>query len=450
MINKPLSDNSISDLSQIIESREARVAILGLGYVGLPLLRAFWDGGHPVMGFDIDTTKIDKIRAGENYLKHLGDDLIRPMVEGDVSRFKITSEVQDLAEADVLIICVPTPLGEHQEPDMTFIESTSETIAGILRPGQLVSLESTTYPGTTREVMLPILEKSGLKAGADFFLAYSPEREDPGRKDYNTQSIPKLVGGLDEETGILATELYSHAVSEAIMVESAEIAESAKLLENIYRAVNIALVNEMKVILDPLGIDVWKVIEAAATKPFGFQAFWPGPGLGGHCIPIDPFYLTWKAKEHGCNTRFIELAGEINTAMPSYVVRKTQDALNDLGKAVKGSCILVLGLAYKADVDDMRESPTFELMERFADLGAQIDYHDPYLPVIGPTREHAKWHGMKSVEWSENNLASYDAVVIATEHTVFDLEQLSHSASLIVDTRNAMAGIQGSAVVVKA
>lgn len=448
MNSKTFSNDLISDLSQKIEKREARVAILGLGYVGLPLLRAFWDGGVPVMGFDVDITKIDKIRAGENYLKHLGDDLIQPMIEGDASRFHVTSDPRDLAEADVLILCVPTPLGEHQEPDMSFIEATSETVAGILRPGQLVCLESTTYPGTTRELMLPILEKSGLACGREFFMAYSPEREDPGRKDHNTQSIPKLVGGLDKTTGKLAMELYSHAVSKAIQVESAEIAESAKLLENVYRAVNIALVNEMKVILDPMGIDVWKVIEAAATKPFGFQAFWPGPGLGGHCIPIDPFYLTWKAREYGYNTRFIELAGEINSAMPAYVVRKTQDALNTAGKAVKGSKILVLGLAYKPDVDDVRETPAAHLIEHFQKLGAAVDYHDPHCAEVPPMREHPCIVGMKSVPLDK--VGRFDAIVIATNHSSIDYHKLGQDARLIIDTRGAMTGIAGPATVVKA
>lgn len=435
-------------LKQKISDRSAIVAVIGLGYVGLPLLRAFWDSGHPVMGFDVDSIKIDKIRNGENYLKHLGDDLVRNMTAGESSRFHVTSKPQDLAKADVLILCVPTPLGDHQEPDMSFIETTCETIASILRCGQLVSLESTTYPGTTREVMLPILEKSGLSCGKDFFLVYSPEREDPGRRSHNTQSIPKLVGGLDERTGELATELYNHAVSEAIQVESPEIAESAKLLENIYRAVNIALVNEMKIILDPMGIDIWKVIEAAATKPFGFQAFWPGPGLGGHCIPIDPFYLTWKAKEHGYNTRFIELAGEINTTMPDYVLRKTQNALNEFGKAVKGSKILILGLAYKPDIDDIRETPAVHLILGFKGLGAKVNYHDTHCPEVRPMRGHPSLVGMQSV--SLENVSDFDAVVIVTNHSNVDYEKLGQDAQLVIDTRGAMRGIKTKTLVVQA
>ncbi|MDA7675855.1 nucleotide sugar dehydrogenase [Akkermansiaceae bacterium] len=422
-----------------VNERSARVAVLGLGYVGLPLLRAFWDGGHPVLGFDIDSEKIAKLRRGDNYLKHLGDDFVRTMLNDGGDRFQVSSDPQALADADALILCVPTPLGEHREPDMSYIERTCQTVASVLRPGHLVSLESTTYPGTTRELMLPILEGSGLTCGTDFFLAYSPEREDPGRKDHNTQSIPKLVGGIDPETGQLATELYNHAVTEAIQVESAEIAESAKLLENIYRAVNIALVNEMKVILEPMGIDVWKVIAAAATKPFGFQVFWPGPGLGGHCIPIDPFYLTWKAREHGYNTRFIELAGEINTSMPEYVIRRVQDALNDEGKAVKGSKILILGLAYKPDVDDVRETPSAHLIEGLRKLGAQVDYHDPHCPEVPPMREHPEIVGMKSVPFSQ--AADSDAVVIATNHSSIDYQELGRTARLVIDTRGSMLGI---------
>lgn len=440
--------NSYSNLKSKIADKSARVAILGLGYVGLPLLRAFWNGGYPVLGFDVDPEKIAKLRRGENYLKHLGDDLVKPMLETLGEHFEVSADKQSLAKADALILCVPTPLGEHREPDMSFIERTCETVASILRPGQLVILESTTYPGTTREVMFPILEKSGLRAGKDFFVAYSPEREDPGCKDHNTQSIPKLVGGLDEKTGILATVLYSHAVNKAIMVESAEIAESAKVLENIYRAVNIALVNEMKIVLDSMGIDIWKVIEAAATKPFGFQAFWPGPGLGGHCIPIDPFYLSWKAKEHGHNTRFIELAGEINTAMPDYVLRKTQDALNDFGKAVKGSKILIVGLAYKPDVDDVRETPSAHLIEGFQKSGALVDYHDPHCPEVPQMREHPRIAGMKSV--SLHQAGDYDAIVIATNHSNIDYPTLATSAKLIIDTRGAMRTIKTKTLVIQA
>ncbi|MEM9021720.1 MAG: nucleotide sugar dehydrogenase, partial [Planctomycetota bacterium] len=325
------------------------VAVIGLGYVGLPLLRAFWDAGFGVLGFDVDPAKIEMLARGESYLKHLGEGLVRDMARAG-ERFEVTADPDRLGEADALLVCVPTPLGRHLDPDLSYVQSTAGLIAKTLRPGQLVVLESTTYPATTREVVLPPLDATGLKLGEDYFVAYSPEREDPGRKSHNTQTIPKLVGGLDQASCDLAVELYRYAIQEVIPVSSAEVAEAAKLLENIYRAVNIALVNELKTILTPMGVDVWEVIDAAATKPFGYQAFYPGPGLGGHCIPIDPFYLTWKAKEVGQPTRFIELAGQINHQMPGYVIDRTVGALNDQGKAVKGASVLVLGLAYKPNV----------------------------------------------------------------------------------------------------
>jgi len=431
----PRAETLDLSLKQLIQDKTAVVGVLGLGYIGLPLMRAFWEAGFPVLGYDVDQAKIDQLRAGTNYLKHLGDDLVSVMAAGPAERFHVTSDPADLAKADALIVCVPTPLGQHLEPDLSFIESTTRKIADHLRPGQLISLESTTYPGTTRNVMQPILETSGLKLGKDFYLAYSPEREDPGRKSHNTKSIPKLVGGVDEESGQLATALYKDAISEVIPVSSAEVAESAKLLENIYRAVNIALVNEMKTILTPMNIDVWEVIDAAATKPFGFQAFYPGPGLGGHCIPIDPFYLTWKAKEVGQTTRFIELAGEINHAMPSYVIERTMLALNDHGKAVKGSKVLVLGLAYKPDVDDVRESPSFELIEQLLDLGAKVDYNDPHVSTTHKMRKHDL--KMTSIELSASMLAGYDAVIIATNHSVYDWQMIVDHARLIIDTRGA-------------
>src|SRR6185436_17980056 len=333
------------------------------------------------------------------------------------------------AEADAIISCVPTPLGSHLEPDLSYVEKTAQDIAKTLRRGQLVVLESTTYPRTTREVMLPKFEARGLKCGVDFFLAYSPEREDPGRKDFNTQTIPKLGGGIDPPSTEVAVALYRKAVKQVIPVSSAEVAESAKLLENIYRAVNIALVNEMKMVLTAMGIDVWEVIAAASTKPFGYQPFYPGPGLGGHCIPIDPFYLTWKAREVGMPTRFIELAGEINRHMPDYVVRRLSLAMNDRGKALKGSRILVLGLAYKPDVDDVRESPSFELIEKLEQLGAQVDYHDPHVPATHKMRHYDLQ--MKSVELSAGNLGSYDCVIIATHHSAYDWQQVADSAKLI-------------------
>jgi len=421
-------------LAQRISSGSATVGVIGLGYVGLPLLRAFHSAGHPVVGFDIDGRKIELLKRGENYLKHLGSDFVAEMARS--ARFDATSDARRMGECDVLISCVPTPLGKHLEPDLSFVIQTADDIARCLRPQQLIVLESSTYPGTTRQIMLPRLEARGMKCGVDFYLAYSPEREDPGRKDHNTQTIPKLVGGIDAASGELATMLYRRAIKQVIPVSSAEVAEAAKILENTYRAVNIALVNEMKVILTAMGIDVWEVIAAAATKPFGFQAFYPGPGLGGHCIPIDPFYLTWKAREVGHTSRFIELAGELNRSMPEYVVQRTVMALNQQGKAVKGSRILVLGLAYKPDVDDVRESPSFELIEKLEEMGAQVDYNDPHVPQTHKMRRHDL--KMQSVPLTPENLASYDCVLISTNHSAYDWEMIGKHARLVVDTRNAM------------
>jgi UDP-N-acetyl-D-glucosamine dehydrogenase len=430
-------------LAQRISSGSATVGVIGLGYVGLPLLRAFHSAGHPVVGFDIDGRKIELLKRGENYLKHLGSDFVAEMARS--ARFDATSDARRMGECDVLISCVPTPLGKHLEPDLSFVIQTADDIARTLRPQQLIVLESSTYPGTTRQIMLPRFEARGMKCGVDFYLAYSPEREDPGRKDHNTQTIPKLVGGIDAASGELATMLYRRAIKQVIPVSSAEVAEAAKILENTYRAVNIALVNEMKVILTAMGIDVWEVIAAAATKPFGFQAFYPGPGLGGHCIPIDPFYLTWKAREVGHTSRFIELAGELNRSMPEYVVQRTVMALNQQGKAVKGSRILVLGLAYKPDVDDVRESPSFELIEKLEEMGAQVDYNDPHVPQTHKMRRHDL--KMQSVPLTPENLASYDCVLISTNHSAYDWEMIAKHARLVVDTRNAM---KGNARVVKA
>ncbi|MBC7785108.1 MAG: nucleotide sugar dehydrogenase [Burkholderiales bacterium] len=434
-------------LSKKIKDRSAVVGVIGLGYVGLPLMATFHRAGFPVIGYDVDPRKIDALHRGENYLKHLGTDLVSSMKTG--AKFDATADMSRLGEADAVISCVPTPLGHHREPDLSFIEKSSDDIAKTLRPGQLVILESSTYPRTTRDVMLPRLEKRGLKCGTDFFCAYSPEREDPGRKDFSTQSIPKLVGGIDAPSGELAVALYTAAIAKVIPVQSAEVAEAAKLLENIYRAVNIALVNEMKMVLDAMDIDIWQVVDAAKTKPFGFQAFYPGPGLGGHCIPIDPFYLTWKAREVNMPTRFIELAGEINVQMPEFVVSKVQLALNDAAKAVKNSRILVVGLAYKPDIDDVRESPSFELIEKLEHLGAHVDYHDPHVPQTHKMRHHdLKMH---SIEWSKEALASYDCVLIATNHTWYDWQMIADNSRLIVDTRNAMSKVAGSrAHIVKA
>ncbi len=420
-----------------LEQRTAVVGVIGLGYVGLPLLRAFHESGFPVLGFDVDPAKTDALKRGESYLKHLGPEFALEMSQSD--RFDATTDLARLGEVDAVLICVPTPLGRHLEPDLSYVEKTADAIVLTLRPGQLVVLESTTYPGTTNEVVRNRLEQRNLICGEDYFLAYSPEREDPGRKDHNTQTIPKLVGGVDERSGELAVQLYANAVEQVIAVSSAEIAEAAKLLENIYRAVNIALVNELKTLLSAMGINVWEVIEAASTKPFGFQPFYPGPGLGGHCIPIDPYYLTWKAREVGLPTRFIELAGEVNHSMPDYVVQRTVLALNSRGKAVSGSRILVLGLAYKPNVDDVRESPSFEIIEALIELGARVDYNDPHVPRTHAMRNYDLQ--MNSVDLSEEQLASYDVVVVATNHDAYDWQWVADHATLIVDTRNAMSDV---------
>lgn len=444
MSNPPPAGPTARQLASRIADSSAIVGVLGLGYVGLPLAAAFAKAGFPVIGFDSDPAKIVRLNKGENYLKHLGATLVSDMVAA--GRFSATADVSRLGECDAVIICVPTPLGPHHEPDLSYVVNAATDIAKTLRKGQLVVLESSTYPGTTRNEVGGPLAATGLQCGRDYFLAYSPEREDPGRKDFNTVSIPKLVGGIDPLSGELATALYRKAIKVVIAVDRAEEAEAAKLLENTYRAVNIALVNELKMLLDRMGIDVWKVIDAAATKPFGFAAFYPGPGLGGHCIPIDPYYLTWKAKEAGMQTRFIELAGEINRRMPEYVVERTMLALNDAGKSVKGSRILILGLAYKPNVDDVRESPSFELIEQLRHLGAAVDYSDPHVPATHPMRQWGDLR-MQSVKLTPQSLESYDCVVISTHHAAFDWAMIGRHAKLIIDTRNAMKGIAGAKVV---
>jgi UDP-N-acetyl-D-glucosamine dehydrogenase len=430
-------------LLEKIADRTAVVGVIGLGYVGLPLLRAFHEAGFAVLGFDVDPAKIDALARGENYLKHLGTEFVREMAASP--RFDATTDRLRLGEADAVISCVPTPLGKHLEPDLTYVERSAADVAMTLRRGQLVVLESSTYPRTTRDVMLPSLQKAGqkrgLELGRDYFVAYSPEREDPGRKDHSTQTIPKLVGGVDPASGDVAVALYRQAIKEVIPVSTAEVAEAAKLLENIYRAVNIALVNEMKIVLTAMGIDVWEVIEAAKTKPFGFQAFYPGPGLGGHCIPIDPYYLTWKAREVDLPTRFIELAGEVNRQMPEYVVQRTTLALNERGKAVRGSRVLVLGLAYKPDVDDVRESPSFELIEKLIALGAEVDYNDPHVAATHRMRHHDL--RMASVPLSPERLNGYDCVLVATNHAAYDWQQVADHARLVVDTRGALRHVTG-------
>jgi UDP-N-acetyl-D-glucosamine dehydrogenase len=420
-----------------IATGEVRVGIIGLGYVGLPLARAFAEKGIAVLGFDVDPAKVAKLRRGESYIGHITDEVIGRMGRRG---FEATDRFDRLDEPDAIIICVPTPLTDAREPDLTYVVNSARAIAARLRPGQLVVLESTTYPGTTRHVVGPILEAGGLAAGRDFFLAFSPEREDPGNPDFSAPTIPKVVGGLDPTSLELAVALYGRVVARVVPVSSPEVAEACKILENTYRAVNIALVNELKVLYDRMGINVWEVIEAARTKPFGFQAFYPGPGLGGHCIPIDPFYLTWVARKHGLSTRFIELAGEINTAMPAYVVDKVAAALNDRGKPVKGSTITLLGMAYKKDVDDPRESPGFELMDLLLEKGAAVDYNDPHIPALPPMRRYPHL-SMTSRELSAEYLRSRDCVLVVTDHSAYDWSWIAEHAPLVVDTRNALRGV---------
>lgn len=427
------------ELLKKITDQSATIGIVGLGYVGLPLAEASVAGGYQVLGFDVDPTKVAKLEKGETYLKHLPSDWLKPAVESGA--FTVTADLDRLAEPDLLIICVPTPVTKSRDPDLSYIESTAEDIAKRLRPGQLVSLESTTYPGTTRDVMVPILEKSGLKPDADFFVAYSPEREDPGNKSFQARNIPKLVGGIGPDSSRLANEAYSRIVAETVPVSSCEVAEAAKILENTYRAVNIALVNELKVLFAKLGIDVWEVVDAAKTKPFGYQAFYPGPGLGGHCIPVDPFYLSWLAKRNDLNAHFIELAGEVNRNMPRYVVDRVAEALNENGKAVRGSKILLLGLAYKKDVDDTRESPSFELYELLKQRGAELSFSDPHVLEM-PSKRDYDLPALSSVELTPDSLAEQDCVLIATDHTQFDYELIAKHAPLIVDTRNALSQVE--------
>jgi UDP-N-acetyl-D-glucosamine dehydrogenase len=430
-----LTSSLADQLMSRIELRTARVAIVGLGYVGLPLAETFTAAGYPVVGFDVDPEKVKKLKLGQSYIKHISAQRIGELV--GTGRFSPTTDPACFEEADAIVICVPTPLTEAREPDLSYVTGTGETVQQHLRPGQLVVLESTTYPGTTNELLRPILEQSGLKAGRDFFLAFSPEREDPGNPHFSTRNIPKVVGGMDHTSRDLAVALYEPVVSGVIPVSSTQVAEACKILENTYRAVNIALVNELKVVFEAMGIDVWEVIEAAKTKPFGFQAFYPGPGLGGHCIPIDPFYLTWAARRYGVNTRFIELAGEVNTAMPGYVVNRVGEALNEQGKPIKGSRICVLGVAYKKNVDDPRESPAFTIMEMLKNRGALISYNDPHIPRLPSMRHHTI--RLTSEPLTEDFLASQDCVLILADHSAYNYAWIGRHAALIVDTRNAMA-----------
>jgi len=420
------------DLLQKINSKNAKIGIVGLGYVGLPLVIEFCKAGFTVTGFDIDDKKVELLKKGKSYIRHI--DISR--LTDNASRFSPTSDFSKLADMDCIIICVPTPLNKNREPDMTYIFSTTENVARNLRKGQLIVLESTTYPGTTDEDMREILEKTGLKAGEDFYLAYSPEREDPGNKSYSTSKIPKVIGGYTERCCKVAKAIYDCVVFKTVIVSSTKVAEATKLLENIYRAVNIALVNELKLLFDRMGIDIWEVIEASRTKPFGFQAFYPGPGLGGHCIPIDPFYLTWKAREYDFRTRFIELAGEINTNMPYYVVQNVELILNKFKKALNGSKILVLGTAYKMDVDDQRESPSLKIIQLLKDYSAEVIYNDPHVPVCRGHR-HYPDIDMSSVALTEEILKNADIILLLTDHSAYDYSFIEKHAQCIVDTRNA-------------
>ncbi len=426
-----------TDLADSLRSRftdhTATVGVLGLGYVGLPLGLTFVEKGFRVVGFDVDASKVSALSRGESYIRHMDGGRLKAAIA--TKRLSATADFARLSEPDALLICVPTPLTRQREPDMSYVVATARQIAATLRPGQLVVLESSTYPGTTDELLRGILETPALRAGQEFFLAFSPEREDPGNKDFQTSTIPKVVGGSDPVSGELAQLLYDQVIARTVRVSSARAAEATKLLENIFRAVNIALVNELKMVFDRMGIDIWEVLDAASTKPFGFMRFNPGPGWGGHCIPLDPFYLSWKAREYGIAPRFIELAGEVNVEMPAYVVTKLQHALNERGKPVKGSRILVLGLAYKKDIDDPRESPAFEVIERLLHLKADVSYHDPYVPTAPRMRSWPHLPPMTSVELSTETLVTSDAVVVVTDHTAVDYDLVARLAPLVIDTR---------------
>ncbi|MCY2932570.1 MAG: nucleotide sugar dehydrogenase [Planctomycetota bacterium] len=436
-VNGQIRTNAATLISAITD-RTARVGVIGLGYVGLPLVELFARNGFNVKGFDIDASKVTALNSGESYIGHISSERVASMIAS--GRFEATSDFARLNEVEAIIICVPTPLGRHREPDLGPVINTGKMIGKYLEKGQLVILESTTYPGTTRDVLRPELEVGGLKAGTDFLLAYSPEREDPGNPSFSAANIPKVVGGYTPDSANVAQALYGAVVPQVIPATSCEVAEACKILENTYRAVNIALVNELKVVFDHMGIDVWEVIDAAKTKPFGFQAFYPGPGLGGHCIPIDPFYLTWAARPYGVHTRFIELAGEINTSMPHYVIERITEALNHRGRSIHGSKILVMGAAYKPNVDDCRESPSVELMELLEERGAMVTYNDPHVPQLPPLRGHTI--RMSSTELTAETLASQDCVLLATDHAAYDWSKLMPSIGLLIDTRGATRKIR--------
>ncbi|MGH3644357.1 MAG: nucleotide sugar dehydrogenase [Mycobacterium sp.] len=435
----------MADLIELFHSRRAVVGVIGLGYVGLPLAATIAEAGFSAVGFDTRVDKVEALRRGESYIRHVPSSRLTSLVRGRLgvggeAGLYASADYTDLARCDAILICVPTPLTENREPDLSYVVDTAERIAQHLRPGQLIVLESTTYPGTTDEIVRPILERAGLRAGSDFHLAFSPEREDPNNRDFSTRTIPKLVGGVTPECGRVAAALYGTVIDRVVPVSHASVAEAAKLLENIYRSVNIALVNELKVLFERMGLNVWEVIDAAATKPFGFTPFYPGPGLGGHCIPIDPFYLTWRARQFELTTRFIELAGEVNLAMPAYVIERLTEALNDRGRSLKGSRVFILGVAYKRDLDDDRESPAFKLMELLARKQAEFTYHDPFVPALKPGRRYN--FQLSSAPLTPETLAAADAVLIATDHSGFDYEMIVRHSRLIVDTRNATRNVR--------
>jgi len=435
-----------ASLLELIRSRRAKTGVIGLGYVGLPLAVEFGRAGYTAIGFDLDTRKVNAINEGRSYIDDVPTAHVAELKAAN--RLRATTDFDLLAEVDTINICVPTPLRKTKDPDMSYIVTSAEEIAKRLRPGQLVILESTTYPGTTDELVLPMLEQGGLKVGQDFFLAFSPERVDPSNRSFNTHNIPKVIGGMTEDCTALSAALYDGAISTIVPVSSPRVAEMVKLLENTFRAVNIGLVNEIALMCDRLGIDVWEVVQAAATKPFGFMPFYPGPGLGGHCIPIDPFYLSWKAKEFETSTRFIELAGQINTAMPNYVIARLAEALDRrTGRGLNGAKILLIGMAYKKNVDDMRESPARKLTLLLEDRGSAVDYHDPHIPEIPMIRDHPELAGRKSVDLTPANLAGYDAVLIATDHDDVDWPLVVEHSKLVVDTRNVCAKIASDKVV---
>jgi UDP-N-acetyl-D-glucosamine dehydrogenase len=449
----PLQKSCVSKqaiaLAKRIEARSSCVGIIGMGYVGLPLAVATFSGGYPVLGFDVDPQKISALNNGESPIGRIDNKTVAGMRES--GRFEVTNDYARLAGCDVIILCVPTPLNKYREPDLSYVTGTTRSIAPYLRQGQLIALESTTYPGTTREIMRPILETGGFKSGEDFFLAFSPEREDPGNPDYHTATIPKVVGGDGPDASLLASQFYGSVVKRVVEVSSCEVAEAVKLTENIFRSVNIALVNELKIIYDRMGIDVWEVIEAAKTKPFGYMAFYPGPGLGGHCIPIDPFYLTWKAREYNVHTRFIELAGEINTMAPVHVVEKLVDALSRRKqKSLSGAKILMFGVAYKKNVEDTRESPAFTLIQLIEDKGGTVEFFDPYVPEIPHMREHAEMSGRRSIPFDTKLFSGYDAALICTDHDSVDYLAIAKAVDLVIDTRNAMKHVEDRTGIVRA